>query len=132
MRGYRKGLNPRGVKPRKDKSRIVGFSNASRKAANDKVIRLEKAIAEVKGGKATGKVGAFTDLYRIATAKDSKVYPQVYQVTLASGKATGLYTNGNVLYQERISDARIGTFDAEGLDVNGNRTVKVETDKVTK
>lgn len=101
----------------------MGFSNASRKAANDKVIRLEKAIAQVKGGHAIGTVGAFTDLYRIATAKDNKVYPQVYQVTLSDGK---------VMYQERVSDARIATFEAEGLDVNGNRIVKVESSKAKK
>lgn len=94
---------------------MAGFSAAARKASSDKVARIERAIKAVKaGGKAT--LGDGFDTYR------QRNLPQVWVVTDSKGE---------VVFSEQISDARIRTFEVEGLDSTGNRIVKAET-KTTK
>lgn len=84
---------------------MAGFSAAARKASSDKVARIERAIKAVKaGGKAT--LGDGFDDYR------KKNLPQVWHVTDSSG---------NVVFSEQISDARIRTFEVEGLTADGNK-----------
>jgi hypothetical protein len=96
---------------------MAGFSEAARKASRDKQDRIESAVKLIKARKAVAEIGEFIDTYR----GGEKLYNHVWKVT---------DTDGNVIFSEVISDARVRAFLAEGLTETGNLPVKVEP-KVT-